>query len=77
MEPSEQDHTKRDSETFMIIGGFIVALAVPVGLGHFWEWESAHAQTVNLIATVALAVIGGGMVWFGFKLRKRSRNKQS
>ncbi|NUM54961.1 MAG: hypothetical protein HUU46_15040 [Candidatus Hydrogenedentes bacterium] len=71
MEPEQVDHTKRDAETFLIIGGFVLLLAIPVGLGHFWEWHSRHAQIVNLFATAALFVVGAGMVWRGFALLKR------
>jgi hypothetical protein len=71
MSQEPNDHAARDAETFLIIGGFVLLLAIPVGLGHFWEWHSRHAQIVNLIATAALFAIGGGMVWWGLILRKR------
>lgn len=71
MEPEQVDHSERDAETFLIIGGFVLLLAIPVGLGHFWEWHSRHAQIVNLFATAALFIVGGGMVWRGWVLRKR------
>lgn len=73
MEPEQTDHTRRDAETFLILGGFIVLLAIPVGLGHFWEWHSRHAQVVNLFATAALFIVGAGMVWRGLALLKRAK----
>ncbi|MBM3290337.1 MAG: hypothetical protein FJY92_09315 [Candidatus Hydrogenedentes bacterium] len=71
MEQGPINHAERDAETFLIIGGFVLLLAIPVGLGHFWEWHSPHAQIVNLFATAALFAVGGGMVWRGLVLRKR------
>jgi len=69
-EPEQTDHTARDIETFFIIGGFTIAIGLPVALGVLWE-PQFHARVVTLVAAAALFIIGGGMVWRGFQLRKR------
>lgn len=76
-EPNDQDqptdHTRRDSDTFFILGGFITLLALPVLAGLFWE-ESAHARVVNVGAGLVLLLIGLFMVFRGFALRNRLKS---
>lgn len=76
MEPEKTDHTKRDAETFLILGGFVVMLGLPVMLGTFWE-PNYHAKVVNALAGISLLLIGGAMFAWGIKLRARHNASES
>lgn len=67
-------HTKRDSETFLILGGFVDMLAIPVTIGTIWE-PNFHAQVVNAIAGITLLLIGTSMLAWGFVLRARHKRE--
>jgi len=64
------DFGKRDVETFFIIGGFVLLLSIPVGLGVLWE-DDYHARVVTLAAAGALFLIGGGLIVRAISARKR------
>ena len=63
-------HDKRDSETFFILGIFIIALAIPVFVGTFYSIRF-HAQVVNVAAAVALFLVGVGFLIRGWVYAKR------
>jgi len=63
---------KRDGETYMAVGLFVVALAVPVLIATFWATRG-HAAVVNVIAGLILLGVGSGAVFYGRKLFKRSK----
>ena len=74
-EPSEQtkiEHTKRESESLTIVGGFLIYLSVIVLIAAFMQ-APGHARWVNLGASLVLMCIGLGMVFGGRRLRRRVR----
>ena len=71
-EVSATEMMKRDGETYMAVGLFIVALAIPVLIGTYWAMERPHAAVVNAVCGATLAVVGGGAVAYGWKLFKRA-----
>lgn len=73
-EPSNDDntHTKRDAETFTILGGFLTYLSAVVLFAAYIE-APGKAKIVNFGASMVLMAIGVAMVFRGRFLRKRSR----
>ena len=65
-----QDHTRRDSETQIVLGAFVSVIALPVLVGTFWA-ETPHARIVNIVAGLVLLGIGLGMVAWGFRTKKK------
>ncbi len=63
---------KRDGETYMAVGLFVIAIAIPVLIATFWAVRS-HAAVVNVIAGSILLIVGGSAVAYGWKLFKRSK----
>ncbi len=63
---------KRDGETYMAVGLFVFALAVPVLIATFWATRT-HAAVVNVIAGLILGVLGSGAIAYGWRLFKRSK----
>jgi hypothetical protein len=63
------EHTKRDAESLMAIGIFLVILSMPVFIGTFFESES-FPRLINVLAGVAILVIGGLMIWRGVWTRR-------
>lgn len=76
MEPQIVNHTQRDAETFLILGGFVILLGLPVTLGTLWE-SNFHAQVVNAVAGLVLLGIGGAMFAWGLMLRARHKAETS
>lgn len=77
-EHSAREMMKRDGETYMAVGLFIVALAIPVLIGTLWAWESRrNAAIVNLGCGVTLGAIGVVATYYGWKLFQRSKPKAS
>jgi apolipoprotein N-acyltransferase len=66
----QQEHTRRDSETQMLLGGFIFVLGLPVLIGTWWA-ETTAARVVNVAAALALLAIGAGFFLYGRSLLKR------
>lgn len=62
------EYRRRDAETLVALGAFIIVLAIPVLLGAFWA-GTARAASVTIAAGGALLAIGGGMAWRGWKRR--------
>lgn len=67
--PSGHEHTKRDAESLIALGTFLVLLALPVFAGIFFEEEN-FPQLVNFCAGVAILTIGGLMLWRGIWTRR-------
>ncbi|MDX9975945.1 MAG: YtpI family protein [FCB group bacterium] len=61
---------KRDAETQIALGLFIVIIAIPVLIGTIYAVRP-HAQVVNMIAGGVLLAIGAGLAWFGWRNRRR------
>jgi formate-dependent nitrite reductase membrane component NrfD len=68
------DHTKRDSETFLIIGVFVILIGIPVLMGAWWE-DEFHAQAITVLAAIALFIVGGGMTGRGLQLYLRLKGR--
>ena len=74
----EERHTKnellkRDGETSMAVGLFVLALGLPVLLGTFWSLDNPRAALVNAICGLALLLIGGGATFYVWTLFSRAR----
>jgi len=54
---NQDHHTKRDSETMMVLGAFMTILSIPVLIGTIWAGSSI-AKVVNAAAGLILGVIG-------------------
>lgn len=67
--PAGHDHTKRDAESLLAIGLFLVVLSVPVFIGTFFE-DDSFAQTVNVFAALSIFVIGALSIWRGVWTRR-------
>jgi len=66
----QQEHTRRDAETQILLGGFIFILGLPVLIGTWWA-ETTAARIVNVAAAIALLAIGSGFLWYGRRWLKR------
>ena len=66
------DHTKRDSETFLMLGGFLDILAAIVMLATVVQ-DPGHARIVKGVAGLVLFLIGAAMFVWGLTLRRRLR----
>ena len=65
-------HTRRDAETFWILGAFLIVLSIAVLIGTFYAVRP-HAMIVNVIAGLVLLATGAGMVLRGWYLRRRMK----
>ncbi len=77
-----EEHTaiemmKRDGETYMAVGFFIIALSIPVLIGTLWALQRPHAAIVNAICGVVLGAVGAAATLYGWKLFKRAKSKAS
>ncbi len=82
IEKSTEEHTaiemmKRDGETYMAVGLFILALSIPVLIGTLWALDRPHAAIVNAACGTVLGGIGGAATLYGWKLFKRAKPKSS
>ena len=68
--PDHLLHTKRDSETFIALGLFMVVLAVTVLVGTFYA-VTPEGMTVNFGAGIVLLAIAIGFIWRGFIIKRR------
>jgi hypothetical protein len=64
IEKVEERHTKneimkRDGETGMAVGIFVMALGLPVLIGTLWALDNPRAALVNAICGLVLLAIGG------------------
>ncbi len=59
------EHTRRDAETAIMLGGFIFVVSIPVLIGTFYATQS-HAQIVNLLAGLVLCGIGATISFWGW-----------
>lgn len=69
---SDQEFDQRDSESFRMLGAFLIVLASIVILAAVFQDPSA-ARVINAIAGFVLVGIGGAMTWWGLRLRRRAR----
>ena len=78
IEKVEPHHTKnemikRDGETGLAVGLFVLALAIPVLIGTLYGLETPRAALVNFVCGLVLLAIGGGATFYGWSLLKRAR----
>ena len=74
----EERHTKnemvkRDGETSMAVGLFILALGIPVLIGTLWALDNPRAAVVNAICGFVLILIGDGATAYGWRLFKQAK----
>ena len=69
--------TKRDGETLLLLGTFLVVFAIATLLGGFWPMNYRQ-RTVNTVAGSILLVIGSGALLWAKSIYARIRqgNKQ-
>ena len=60
--PAGHQHTRRDAEVLLVLGIFLVVLAVPVLVGTFWA-EGAAQVFVNIVAGIIVGGIGVAMIF--------------
>ena len=78
IEKVEERHTKnemlkRDGETGMAVGLFVLALGLPVLFGTLWSLDNPRAAVVNAICGLVLTLVGAGATAYGWKLFKQAR----
>ena len=67
---------KRDGETYIALGLFIVAVGVPVLAGtYFAAQTNVRAAIVNVVCAVVLLMIGGVAIGYGRLLLARNRDR--
>lgn len=59
------EHTRRDAETALLLGGFVFIMSIPVLIGTFFA-QQTHAQIVNFIAGIVLLGVGAGIAAWGW-----------
>lgn len=74
----EERHTKnellkRDGETSMAVGLFVLALGLPVLIGTLWTLDNPRAAFVNAICGLVLLLIGGCATFYGWTMFARAR----
>lgn len=69
-EPDQQQPTKRDMETILIIGVFLVFFALATLLGSLWDM-SFRARVVNTVAGTVLLGFGLGGLYWVYSMKKR------
>lgn len=74
-EDRKQELRKRDAETQMALGIFVVVIALPVLVGTFWA-DRTHAAVVNVTAGLVLLGVGAALALFGMRARARMAAEQ-
>ncbi|MBI1318418.1 MAG: DUF2157 domain-containing protein [Candidatus Hydrogenedens sp.] len=64
--PDKNDHSKRDAETLLVLGAFMVVLALPVMVATVWAGHG-FSQAVNFCSGAVLFAVGGGMMYKGWR----------
>jgi hypothetical protein len=69
-------HRKRDGETYIAVGIFVVAVGAPVMAGTYWAaLTSPRAAVVNGICGATLLLIGFSAIAYGLMLLRRHRRE--
>jgi hypothetical protein len=71
---TEDDHNQRDSESFRMLGAFLIVLASIVLLATVFQ-DPGHARVINFIAGLVLVGLGAAMTWWGLTLRRRVQGR--
>lgn len=67
---------KRDGETYIALGLFIVAVGLPVVPGTYFAWQvNVRAAVVNIVCAVVLLLIGAASITYGRVLLARHKRR--
>lgn len=67
---------KRDGETYIALGLFIVAVGLPVVAGTYWAAQTnVHAAIVNIVCAGVLLLIGVASIVYGWTLLARNKKR--
>ena len=67
---------KRDGETYIALGLFIVAVGLPVMAGTYWAAQTnVPAAIVNVVCASVLLAIGVAAIVYGRVLLVRNKNR--
>ena len=67
---------KRDGETYVALGLFIVAVGIPVMAGtYFAAQTNTRAAVVNVVCAIVLLLIGFVAIGYGRRLLKRNKGR--
>jgi hypothetical protein len=66
----EGEHTRRDAETLIALGLFMVTMSLPVMVGTIWAGHG-YSQAVNFISGLVLFAVGAGMTGKGWRDLRR------
>ncbi len=69
---TENQHSRRDGESLIMLGGFITLLAIPVLIGTAFA-ERQHAMIVNVASGLVLGAIGVAFIVQGVRTLRRKR----
>jgi hypothetical protein len=73
---SDQDMEKRDGETYVALGLFIVAVGIPVVAGTYFAYQTnVRAAIVNAVCSVVLLMIGAASILYGRLLLARNKRR--
>jgi hypothetical protein len=68
---------KRDGETYIALGLFIVVVGLPVAAGTYWAAKSdVSAAIVNIICAGVLLLIGFAAIAYGRLLLARNKRRE-
>lgn len=68
---------KRDGETYVALGIFIVTVGIPVAAGTYWAAQSdVSAAMVNIVCACVLLLIGFGAIGYGRILLARNKRRE-
>jgi len=74
---TKNEMKKRDGETYIAVGLFLVALGIPVIIATYWAMERPNAAIVNVICGLALLGVGTGAIAYGWRLFRQATKKTS
>ena len=67
---------KRDGETYVALGIFIVAVGLPVVAGTYWAMQTSYrGAVVNACCGVALILVGVASMGYGMLLLARNKKR--
>lgn len=67
---------KRDGETYIALGLFIVAVGIPVVAGTYWAAQTnVRAAIVNIVCAAVLLLIGAASIVYGRILLARNKER--
>lgn len=73
---TKNEMVKRDGETGLAVGLFVLALAIPVLIGTLYGLDQPRAAVVNFVCGMVLLTIGAGASGYGWTMLKRARKNE-